>query len=107
MKPMDPEKKAAVADEKSQSEIKSAETAGQFSALGKMAMFPAFTFVCYLRLSFISNPRAATSRCIWIQSPLRNSRWCAVEFLPAPVLRITARIKNAGISFIVPKHTCN
>jgi MFS family permease len=47
---VDPEKKAAVADEKSQSEIKSAETAGQFSALGKMAMFPLFTFACYLAL---------------------------------------------------------
>ncbi len=25
-------------------------TAGKFSALGKMAMFPAFTFACYLAL---------------------------------------------------------
>lgn len=47
---VDPEKKAAVADEKSQAEIKSAETAGKFSALGKMAMFPLFTFICYLAL---------------------------------------------------------
>lgn len=47
---VDPEKKAAVTDEKSLAEIKSAETAGKFSALGKMAMFPAFTFACYLAL---------------------------------------------------------
>jgi MFS family permease len=47
---IDPEKKAAITDEKSQAEIKSAETAGKFSALGKMAMFPIFTLVCYLAL---------------------------------------------------------
>ena len=47
---IDPVKKAAVTDEKSQAEIKSAETTGKFSALGKMAMFPLFTFACYLGL---------------------------------------------------------
>ncbi|MEI9866232.1 MAG: hypothetical protein WDN00_17090 [Limisphaerales bacterium] len=47
---IDPVKKAALLDEKSLGEIKSAETAGKFSALGKMAMFPVFTFVCYLAL---------------------------------------------------------
>ena len=47
---VDPEKRAAIADEKSRAEINSAETAGKFSALGKMAMFPLFTFVCYLAL---------------------------------------------------------
>jgi hypothetical protein len=47
---IDPVKKAAITDEKSQAEIKAAETAGQFSALGKMAMFPIFTFACYLAL---------------------------------------------------------
>ena len=47
---LDPVKLAAVTDEKSQAEIKSAETAGKFSALGKMAMFPVFTFACYLAL---------------------------------------------------------
>jgi hypothetical protein len=30
--------------------LKTAKTAGQFSALGKMAMFPAFMLVCYLAL---------------------------------------------------------
>jgi MFS family permease len=47
---IDPVKKAAITDEKSQAEIKSAETTGQFSALGKMAMFPFFTFAGYLAL---------------------------------------------------------
>ena len=47
---VDPEKKAAVTDEKSVAEIKSAETAGKFSALGKMALFPVFTLACYLVL---------------------------------------------------------
>ncbi len=47
---VNPEKKAAITDEKSQTEIKSAETAGKFSALGKMALFPAFTLVCYVGL---------------------------------------------------------
>jgi hypothetical protein len=39
-----------VTDDKSLAELKSATTAGQFTALGKMAMFPAFTFACYLAL---------------------------------------------------------
>ncbi|HEV2693658.1 MAG TPA: MFS transporter [Verrucomicrobiae bacterium] len=47
---IDPVKKAAVTDEKSLAELKSAETTGKFSALGKMAMFPLFTFCCYLAL---------------------------------------------------------
>jgi MFS family permease len=47
---IDPDKKAALTDEKSIAEINSAETAGKFSALGKMAMFPFFTFACYLAL---------------------------------------------------------
>ena len=47
---IDPVKSAAVTDEKSLAEIKAATTAGQFSALGKMAVFPAFMLVCYLAL---------------------------------------------------------
>jgi MFS family permease len=47
---IDPEKKAAITDEKLLDEIKSVETTGKFSALGKMAMFPLFTFACYLAL---------------------------------------------------------
>jgi MFS family permease len=48
---IDPEKRAAIQDEKSQADIKSAETTGKFNALGRMAMFPAFMLVCYLALS--------------------------------------------------------
>jgi MFS family permease len=47
---IDPDKRATITDEKLLGEIKSAETAGKFSALGKMAMFPLFTFACYLVL---------------------------------------------------------
>ncbi|HEY5234153.1 MAG TPA: MFS transporter, partial [Verrucomicrobiae bacterium] len=47
---IDPVKSAAVTDATSTSAIASAETAGQFSALGKMALFPLFGFVCYLGL---------------------------------------------------------
>ncbi len=47
---IDPDKRAAITDEKLLGEIKSAETTGKFSALGKMAMFPFFTFACYLAL---------------------------------------------------------
>jgi len=47
---IDPLKSAAVMDETSQEEIKTATTAGQFSALRKMASFPLFTLACYLTL---------------------------------------------------------
>jgi MFS family permease len=47
---IDPAKSAAITDAKSQSDLQAATTAGKFSALGKMAMFPAFTFACYLAL---------------------------------------------------------
>ena len=47
---IDPEKQAAVQDDKSKADLQSAETNGKFSALGKMALFPAFMLVCYLAL---------------------------------------------------------
>jgi len=47
---IDPVKSATVTDAKSQADLQAATTAGKFSALGKMAMFPAFTFLCYLAL---------------------------------------------------------
>ncbi|MGN6552676.1 MAG: MFS transporter, partial [Verrucomicrobiota bacterium] len=47
---IDPAKSAVVTDAKSQADIQAATTAGKFSALGKMAMFPIFTFACYLVL---------------------------------------------------------
>lgn len=47
---IDPVKSAAVTDVAAQAAIKTATTTGQFSALGKMAVFPAFMLVCYLAL---------------------------------------------------------
>ncbi len=47
---IDPVKSAAVTDEKAQAEITTATTTGQFSALGKMALFPAFMLACYIAL---------------------------------------------------------
>ena len=54
---VDPVKSAAITDAKSQADLQSATTAGKFSALGKMAMFPAFTFACYLALIFYFKSR--------------------------------------------------
>ena len=47
---IDPDKAALLTDEKSKSDIVAAKTAGQFSALGKMAFFPAFMLAGYLAL---------------------------------------------------------
>ena len=47
---IDPDKTALVTDDATKEAIKSASTTGQFSALGKMAMFPAFMLVCYIAL---------------------------------------------------------
>jgi len=47
---IDPVKSAVVTDAKSQADLQAAITAGKFSALGKMAMFPVFTLACYLAL---------------------------------------------------------
>jgi MFS family permease len=47
---IDPVKSAQVTDEQAQGEIKAATTTGQFSALGKMALFPLFMLACYLAL---------------------------------------------------------
>jgi MFS family permease len=47
---IDPVKSGAVTDEASKETIKTATTTGQFSALGKMAMFPAFMLACYIAL---------------------------------------------------------
>lgn len=49
-KAIDPVKAAAVTDNSSREQIKSATTTGQFSALGKMALFPLFMLACYLAL---------------------------------------------------------
>jgi MFS family permease len=47
---IDPVKSAAIAESADQTAIKEATTAGQFSALGKMALFPLFMLACYLAL---------------------------------------------------------
>jgi MFS family permease len=47
---IDPVASLAVTDQKSKDEIAAAITNGQFTALGRMAMFPLFTFICYLAL---------------------------------------------------------
>jgi hypothetical protein len=45
---IDPVKAAAVIDAAGQAALAEANKAGQFAALGKMAAFPAFMFVCYV-----------------------------------------------------------
>lgn len=47
---IDPDKAAALADDVAKETIKTAKTTGQFSALGKMAMFPAFMLAGYVAL---------------------------------------------------------
>ena len=49
---IDPEKAAVAgaADESAKQALASADLAGQFDALAKMAMFPAFMFACYTGL---------------------------------------------------------
>jgi hypothetical protein len=47
---IDPVKSAAITEAVDAEAIKSATTTGQFDALGKMAIFPAFMLVCYLGL---------------------------------------------------------
>jgi MFS family permease len=47
---IDPVKSSAVIGDIDHETIASATTTGQFSALGKMALFPIFTFACYLAL---------------------------------------------------------
>ena len=47
---IDPVKSAAVTDAASTTAIATATTAGQFSALGKMALFPIFMLADYLAL---------------------------------------------------------
>lgn len=54
---VDPVKSAAITDAKSQADLQAAVTAGKFSALGKMAIFPVFTFACYLALLFYFKSR--------------------------------------------------
>jgi len=54
---IDPVKSAAVTDAKAQADLQAATTAGKFSALGKMALFPTFMLACYLSLMFYFKSR--------------------------------------------------
>ncbi|HEX5790771.1 MAG TPA: hypothetical protein VFY13_06435, partial [Luteolibacter sp.] len=54
---IDPVKAAAVTDAAATTAIKDAQTASQFDALGKMAMFPAFMLLCYIGLLFYFKSR--------------------------------------------------
>jgi MFS family permease len=47
---IDPVKSAVVMEEGAQASLAEANKAGQFAALGKMAVFPAFMFFCYVGL---------------------------------------------------------
>jgi len=49
-KAIDPMKSAAILDDASHKTITDATTTGQFSALGKMALFPIFGLACYIGL---------------------------------------------------------
>jgi len=69
---IDPVKSAAVTDAADQSALHSAATAGQFSALGKMAMFPAFTFACYLALLLYFKARGGY-KAVSLGGPAKNS----------------------------------
>ena len=56
-KAIDPEKRAAVQTPDGKEALTAAETASQFAALAKMAMFPAFMLCCYLILLFYFKSR--------------------------------------------------
>lgn len=47
---IDPDKSAKVTDEGARQALAAANTAGQFDALGKMALFPTFMLACYIAL---------------------------------------------------------
>jgi MFS family permease len=49
---IDPVKSAAITDDASKATLLNANTTGQFSALGKMAIFPTFMLACYIALIF-------------------------------------------------------
>jgi len=62
-KAIDPVKSAAVTEEKLQTDLKTATTTGQFSALGKMAMFPLFMLACYLALIAYFKTKGLLKKC--------------------------------------------
>ena len=56
-KAIDPEKKAVVTEPVAVEALAAADKAGQFGALGKMVMFPAFMLACYLGIYFYFKSR--------------------------------------------------
>jgi MFS family permease len=68
---IDPVKSAAVTDAAGQTALHNAATTGQFSALGKMAMFPAFTFACYLALLLYFKARGGY-KAVSLAGPTKN-----------------------------------
>jgi len=54
---IDPVKSATITDDKAKADLVAATTSGQFTALGRMAMFPLFTFICYLALTLFFKSR--------------------------------------------------
>jgi MFS family permease len=56
-KAIDPEKKAVMTEPAAVEALAAADKAGQFGALGKMVMFPAFMLACYLGIYFYFKSR--------------------------------------------------
>ena len=82
---IDPVKAAIVETPEGKSALQAANIAGQFSALGKMAMFPAFMLCCYLGLLVyfkskggyiavhLETPTATASRVGEAQAPIKSA----------------------------------
>ena len=68
---IDPVKSAAVTNPAGQAALHDAATKGQFTALGKMAMFPAFTFACYLALLLYFKARGGY-KAVSLGGPTKN-----------------------------------
>ena len=69
---IDPVKSAAVTDTAGLAALHDAATTGQFSALGKMAIFPAFTFACYVALLLYFKARGGY-KAVSLGAPAKNS----------------------------------
>ena len=69
---IDPVKSAAATDAADVAALHTATTTGQFSALGKMAMFPIFTFACYLALLLYFKGRGGY-KAVELTSPAKKS----------------------------------
>lgn len=70
---IDPSKSAAVTQTKNEDAINAAITAGQFSALAKMALFPTFTFGFYLVLTLYFKAKGGY-RPVFMSQPAQTAR---------------------------------